>query len=373
MRRRSSTAIWLLLVLVGCGDGHAQDSTEEQDPSSGPAILREDGTIALSAGAQAFVRVESVAVGSDVGVLRVPARVAYGDGSVAEVGVPAGGRIVEVNVRVGDAVEVGDPLFVLRSPDAAAARAELAEAHAELDGARIEAARAQQMLATGVGTDREAREAALRVAQIEIQLARARTQAALVGPGHRGDVTVRAPISGTVVARRAAIGMSVEPSDASLVDIGNPHALGITADVFDRDAAAIRVGAAVEVVLASSPDPLHGTVVYVGPTVTSGVRTVPVRIEVEPAPTDLRAGLFGRASITLVDQGVVVPSQAVLVRDGARTIVYVELEPGHYAARDVDAVPTGDGRVHVLSGLEAGDRVVVEGALLIDGAADLLL
>jgi cobalt-zinc-cadmium efflux system membrane fusion protein len=225
-----------------------------------------------------------------------------------------------------------------------------------------------------VGTERERREADLRVSEIEIQLARARTQVAMVGGGSGGEVTVRSPIAGIVVARRVAVGMSVSPDDENaLVELGDPLALGVTADVFDRDAASIREGAAVEVTFPEVNDPFLGHVAYVAPTVTSSVRTVPVRIELDELPPGARPGLFGRASISLLDRGVILPVGAVLIRDGDHTVVYAELEPGRYAPRDVDVQPAGDGLVRIVSGVSAGDRIVVEGALLLDGAADLLL
>lgn len=333
-----------------------------------------DRVVALSPEAQSFVRVEPATMGADVAVVRAPARIAYRDGSVAQVGAPVAGRITQVRVRTGEVVELGAPLFVLRSPDAAATRAELSAARAELESALAEARRTADMLERGVGTERERREADLRVAEIDIQLARARTQVAMVGGGSGGEVTVRSPIAGVVVARRVAVGMSVGPDDEnSLVEIGDPLALGVTADVFDRDAASIREGATVEVTFPETSEPLHGHVAYVAPTITSAVRTVPVRIELDSLPPGARPGLFGRASISLLDRGVILPAGAVLIRDGDHTVVYAELEPGRYAPRDVDVQPAGDGLVRIVSGVSAGDRIVVEGALLLDGAADLLL
>ncbi|GAB4215529.1 MAG: hypothetical protein OHK0013_41200 [Sandaracinaceae bacterium] len=116
-----------------------------------------------------------------------------------------------------------------------------------------------------------------------------------------------------------------------------------------------------------------GPVAYVAPAVVGGVRTVPVRIELDALPPGARPGLFGRASISLVDRGISLPSSAVLIRDGSRTVVYVEQTPGRFSPRDVQIGPSVDGRVYVASGVEPGERVVVDGALLIDGAADLLL
>jgi cobalt-zinc-cadmium efflux system membrane fusion protein len=362
-----------LLTCLGCGGATAAQSDDEGAPSDAVTAVS-PGVVQLSEAAQAFVQVAPVVIGRDVSVLRVPARVAYRDGSVAQVGSPVAGRVTELRVHVGDHVEVGAPLVVLSSPDAAATRAQLSAASAQLEAGLAEARRTADMLESGVGTERERREADLHVSEIEIDLARLRAQVAIVGRGARGQVTLRAPIAGTVLSRRAAIGMTVEPSaEDALIEIGDPSALGVTADVFDRDASEVRVGASCEVSFPSVDHPLAGHVAYVAPLVSSGMRTVPVRIELDALPPDARPGLFGRASISLVDSGIVIPAAAVLVRDGNQTVVYREQAPGRYEQHAVQVGPSVDGQVHVTGGLAEGDRVITRGALLIDGASDMLL
>lgn len=360
-----------LLCISACGEAAHVQHTDQASP--GPTATA-DGEVVLSPEAQVFVRVEPAASSRAVSTLRAPARIAYRDGTVAEVGTPVAGRVTEIGAHVGELVQAGQALLVLRSPDAAAARAELAATQAELETALAEARRTSDMLTRGAGSERERRAAELRVSELEIAQARSRTQVAIVGSGSGGVVTIRAPIAGVVLRRRAAIGMSVGPDDAEpLLEIGDPSALGVTAEVFERDVGQVREGAEVEVSFPTSETPSHGHVTYVAPAVTEGMRTVPVRIELDALPADARPGLFGRASISLVDEGISLPSTAVLVRDGDRTVVYVETSPGHYAARPVEIGPSHDGHVYVARGVSAGERVVVEGALLLDGAADLLL
>lgn len=359
------------LLLPACVD---QAAASEDDPDSSPMVRRVGDALELAEEARAFLRVEPVNTGDAVATLRAPARIAYRDGSVAKVDTPVAGRVTEVLVRTGESVRAGQPLLVLRSPDAAVARASLATSRAELEQALAEARRTADMFARGVGTDRERREAELRVSSLEIELSRARTAVSLVGRGAGSEVTLRSPIDGVVLDRRAAIGMSVSPeNDEPLVEIGDPSTLGVVADVFERDIARVREGARVEVSFPSSTEPSLGRVAYVAPAVSNTLRTVPVRIELDALPEGARPGLFGRASITLVDEGIVLPSSAVLVRDGNQTIAYVETAPARFEAREIEVGPSVDGRVYVMRGLREGEQVVVEGALLIDGAVDLLL
>lgn len=365
----------LVLVLLGLGSSGCDHSVAPAQDDDAPGTeVRADGEVILAPAAQAFVRAEPAQSSHGVATLRAPARIAYRDGTVAEVGTPVAGRVTEIDAHVGQLVHEGQPLLLLRSPDAAAARAELAATQTELESALAEARRTSDMLTRGAGSERERRAAELHVAELEIQQARSRTQVAIVGSGAGGVVTLRAPMTGVVLRRRAAIGMSVGPDDAGpLLEIGDPDALGVTADVFERDVGQVREGAEVEVSFPTSDAPCRGRVAYVAPTVTEGLRTVPVRIELDALPPGARPGLFGRASINLVDEGISLPSTAVLVHDGDDTRVYVESEPGHYRPREVEVGPSHDGHVYVARGLEAGERVVVEGALLLDGTADLML
>lgn len=202
----SATPFW-----SGCGNGHAQI---DEEAAAGTSSVTPEGEIVLAPEARGFVHVETASSSRGVSSLRVPAHIAYRDGTVAEVGTPVAGRVTEIAAHVGEIVQEGQALLVLRSPDAAAARAELAATQAELETALAEARRTSEMLERGAGSERERREAELRVSELEIAHSRSRTQVAIVGSGAGGIVTIRAPMAGVVLRRRAAIGMTVGPSDA---------------------------------------------------------------------------------------------------------------------------------------------------------------
>src|SRR5699024_10212456 len=110
-------------------------------------------------------------------------------------------------------------------------------------------------------------------------------------------------------------------------------------------------------------------------------RRAPVYISIDPestpdAPeaTGLRPGMFARADIqTKSREGLSVPAGAVLIKDRGHYVVYVEVEPLKFRAKQVAIGPTVDGRVQILSGLEPDDRIVTRGGLLLDTSAEQLL
>ena len=83
--------------------------------------------------------------------------------------------------------------------------------------------------------------------------------------------------------------------------------------------------------------------------------------------------MYGRVEIHIADAAVTLPVSAVLIKDGKDPIVYVQKDPLTYLRRQVVLAQPVNGRVQILSGLSPGDKVVVRGALLLDGSADQLL
>jgi cobalt-zinc-cadmium efflux system membrane fusion protein len=283
------------------------------------------------------------------------------------------GRVTIVHVKTGDKVKAGDPLITLTSPDAAAARAAFAAAQAEHDAAKREVARQEQMATTGVGVDSERSAAQAKLRQSEAELARAQTTAGILGGGGGSLIVLRAPIDGTVIARSATVGSAAEPGGEPLIEIGNPSAVWVVAEVFERDLAQVHEGAQVDVAV-STGETLHGHVASVSSALSGSSRTASVYVALDGDAAGLRSGMFARATIQApAGQAIVLPAEAVLVKDGKHYVVFVERELGTYAPRDVTVGRSVDGKVQVLTGLAPGEKVVVKGALLLDTAAEQLL
>jgi membrane fusion protein, heavy metal efflux system len=354
-------------------------TTTPLEPAPRPAASAasetlEDGTVKLSPGSQSFVEVQAVGAAGGGSTVTSPARVDFRDGAVAQVGVPLAGRVVTVHVKVGDYVRQGDPLLTLDCPDAASTRAAVQQTQATLREARATLERQTRMMTEGVGVERERIAAETRVSELEAEFTRQQAAAAFAGGGAGTSVVVKAPIGGTIITRKASPGFTMQPGGDPGVEIGDPAAVWVVADVFERDLQLVREGARVRVVLESVDGALAGRVVSIGTVVEAGLRTAPVRIAVEGKGRVLRPGMFGKVSIDAASSNMSLPTEAVLVRDGKESVVYVEKAPLTYVRRTVVvAQHVADGRVQIVSGLHAGDRVVVKGALLLDGAADLLL
>jgi multidrug efflux pump subunit AcrA (membrane-fusion protein) len=197
---------------------------------------------------------------------------------------------------------------------------------------------------------------------------------ALVARGEASrTMAVRAPRSGYVLHKQVVEGARVVAGQ-DLYRIGNLQTIWIRTEVYEFDAPWVQVGqrAIMELAFARGA-PIEGTVGYVYPTLNPNSRTLTVRIEFPNPGLQLRPGMTATVLIETrrQDDAVRVPTEAIL-HDGLRQFVFVAQDYGRYAPRDIQTGLVGDRRLtEVLSGLEAGDEVVVSGQFLLDSESQL--
>ncbi|HNQ89650.1 MAG TPA: efflux RND transporter periplasmic adaptor subunit [Verrucomicrobiota bacterium] len=258
------------------------------------------------------------------------------------------GRIERMQVVLGQAVKAGDPLVELDSREI---RARLDQAEALRRQADRDLKRFQSLLEQQAVTQAEydAVEARQRVAQAAV--AEAETQMA--------HAVVRAPFDGVVTRKLADLGDLAGPGRA-LMELEDPGALQLEADVPEASLSRVAMGARLAVRVASVADGLTGTVREIAPRADPNSRTSRVVLDLPAAP-GVRPGQFGRVSVPLADARMVrVPSGAVVVR-GQMEMVFVASE-GKAQLRLIKTGRRLGGEWEVVSGLSEAEDVVVEGA-----------
>ena len=366
--RLAVSFVVLCLLTTGCTQPNAEPKPEHARP---PA--HEEGEVRIRDASRQFIEVEEVSGARSDSMVTAPARVDFRDGAVSQVGTPLEGRVVTVHVLVGQRVSVGDPLVTLDCPEAASMRASAAVAQASLREARIELERQRRMQQEGVGVERDVVTTETKVSAAEAELSRVEAGAVSIGKGTASAVVVRAPIGGIVIGRKASAGMAVQRGGDPLVEIGDTSALRIVADVFERDLSHVHQGAKSRIQFPSVDRQMAGRVASVGTVVASGLRTAPVFLTIDTHGASLRPGMYGRVEIDAADAGLTLPVSAVLIKDGKEPVVYVQKDPLTFVRRRVVVAQPFEGRVRIVSGLSPGEKVVVRGALLLDGSSDQLL
>ncbi len=172
----------------------------------------------------------------------------------------------------------------------------------------------------------------------------------------RDYAKLAAPFSGVVITRSVEPGNLATPG-APLLTIEQDGLYRLEASVDESKLASVRVGQAVEVVIDASDRKLNARVSEIVPSVDAASRTYVVKVDL-PATPQLRTGMFGRAIFPLGVQKVVAVPLAALTERGQLQSVFV-VEDGVAHTRLVTTGRRGNAAVEVLSGLNAGEKVVV--------------
>jgi RND family efflux transporter MFP subunit len=285
---------------------------------------------------------------------------------------PQEARIAEMPKVVGDHVRRGDLLVRFEIPsleaDAASKRSDLARGEAQLETARQNLTRLSGLYDRGIAARKEVEDARRDVAQAEATVAESRTATSAAGR-LAGREVARAPFDGVVVSRSHQVGDLVDPgAPEPLIRLIDPSRLQVEAAVPAAELGRIAVGSPAKVRGGSFPDEA-ARVIARPPAVDPTTGTALARLAFDQ-PTHRPAGLavdveiYGEES----QAAVLVPTDA-LVQEGAQSFVYTVDTQKKAHRREVTVGVTAGGQAEILSGVKAGETVVVRGqTALPDGA-----
>ena len=181
---------------------------------------------------------------------------------------------------------------------------------------------------------------------------------------------VLAPINGSIIKTPLKVGTKVTTSSA-VTTIGDIASLQITAKIPERYVASLRTGLKAEISLEAYPDAVFAaTVTHVSPVLDVNARTKEIVLTFDENDTRINAGMFGKVKLYTLDYGgaVALPSDAVVTK-GDKPYLYVVKSDDTVEQREITLGQSVDGIVQVLSGIEEGERVVVEGGQVLSNGA----
>lgn len=363
------------------GPSPAADGTARNEP---PEVSI---TLTPEAIQRAGIVVAPITSGSGAAQLRLPGVVepnAYKQVIVTPI---VSGRITRVLVELGQRVRRGQSMAEIFSPDLAEAETRFVSARAELDAHERELQRTEKLVEIGAASRQELEmlHAAHTAKLTAVDSARSRLEllglssSSINGLGPGKDLsaltTVAAPIAGVVTERAANPGLNVDTA-AKLFTVVDLSTVWVVADVYEKDVSHVRAGTPATVITKAFPDlAITGRISYIDPQVHPETRTTKVRVEVPNPRQELRLGMFADVSIeTAGHVSTTRIPRAAVQRVGARTVVYVadSQQPGRFVEREVRLGDGSGNDVVVLSGLQAGDRVVTDGSFSVRAERDRL-
>jgi RND family efflux transporter MFP subunit len=297
---------------------------------------------------------------------RVPRETAF-DGAVeainqSTVSAQTTGRVVELPYDVGDYVEKDAVIVRFTTAEqrarSGAAGASLAEANARLAEAQLAYDRIRD-----VYEKRLVAKAALDKAAADLDAARARAAAAQASLSEAREglsyTTIRAPYAGIVVARHVQLGETVAPGRPLMTGLSLEH-LRVVVEIPQQHIGPLRRHRKARVILPDG-NSVAASELRIPPAADPATHTFRVLVTLPPGEHGVFPGTLVKvAFVSGEEERVLIPPQA-LVRRGEVTGVYVEGDGGRLGLRYLRVgTPAADGRVPVLAGLVAGERVALD-------------
>lgn len=184
--------------------------------------------------------------------------------------------------------------------------------------------------------------------------------------------TLKAPRTGTLMQALPMPGKEFNHTD-TLFSIAALNNVWFTGEVYEKDLPFLKVGLKARIETSARPDTFFvGKLIYMGRILDKKTRTLPIRFEIDNKDLKLLPNLSGTAIINIPfrDIKIAVPHSSVL-KTGQRSIVYVKEQEGVYRQRTVQTGRRSDEFIEILEGIEQGEKVVTDGAFLLDAEAEI--
>lgn len=271
-------------------------------------------------------------------------------------------RVVEVNLKAGQAVKEGDVLVRLDDGDLQA-RLQQAQAAVRAAAAAYDQAAAEEKRNAPLAKDR-----AISQQEYDRTLAAKKRAEAEV---HRAEqsvkeiqatldwATIRAPMDGVVIDKKVDVGDTVTPGQV-LVTIFDPRRMQLVASVRESLALQLQTGQDIDVEVQGLNKQCSGTISEIVPEAQAASRAFQVKVT-GPCPTGIYTGMFGRILIPLAEEAVLVVPEKSVRNVGQLELVDV-VEGGRVSRRAVRTGRKIDGEVEILSGLREGEQVLASPA-----------
>jgi cobalt-zinc-cadmium efflux system membrane fusion protein len=311
---------------------------------------------------------------------------------------PYAGRVTKLFVRPGDAVTRGQPLFTIEAADTVqaqndyiAAMTAMNKARSALNLAEIQDKRARDLFEGKAVPLKDFQQAAANLIQAQNDLRSSQTaldasvnKLKILGfkeqdidtfrqkGGINPEVTIFAPIAGTVVQRKMGPGQYVSAGSSDPVYvIGDLSTVWLTAFVRETDAAAVAIGQEIAfTVLALPGRPLFARINYVAAAIDPATRRLLVRATIDNKDGLLKPEMFANVTIySPSDHAAVGVPKTALIYEADQVRVWVAHDDKTIELRQIKPGLTNGDLVEVLGNLKPGEKIVTKGSLFIDRAA----
>ena len=360
---------------AGCGGAGGQANKMTSFSTAESANSKAE-LFSLPADQMAHIQIYTVAQGPIERTLRLAGAVAYNSYLTTPVITQVGGPISRIVVTPGEHVRAGQPLLYVASPDYSQLRSayikarnavQLADkiykrdqdlfAHQAISQADLEQAESSR---TQADADLQSSEQAIRVLGIT-------NPESIVTNPSAAELPLLAPLAGEVVERLCSPGQLLQAGATQCFTLSDMNSVWVLVNIYQNDVPYVHVGEEVTIDNEAYPGVVRGKIQYISPALDPTTRTLPARIETSNPGERLKKDMYVTAQVRagLIPNALAVPDAAVLRDTENMPYVYLQTGANQFARRMVTIGQSQGGKTQIVSGLQAGDKVVGDGSLFL--------
>ncbi len=368
-------ALTAVFALAGCG-GTGDNASKMTSFSTAESAESKAELFSLPADQMAHIQIYTVAQAPLERTLRLSGAVAYNGYLTTPVITQVGGPVSRIVVTPGEHVKAGQPLLYVASPDYSILRSAYIKARNALQLSDRFYKRAQDLYAhqvialsdleqaesnrTQADADLQSSEQAIRVLGI------ANPESIITAPSS-AELPLLAPLAGEIVERMCSPGQLLQSGGTQCFTLSDMSSVWVLVNVYQNDIAYVHVGEDVTIDNETYPGVVHGKIQFVAPALDPTTRTLQARIEATNPGERLKRDMYVTAEVHAgaIPNALSVPDAAILRDTENMPYVYIQTGASQFARRMVTLGETQAGKTQIVSGLQAGDKVVGDGSLFL--------
>ena len=371
-----SLAIWLSSKKTESeGHGHDEGNAEHSDEDSSEEGHAEEGEIQLTSQqmVEQGLKVAVASTGLVEKLTTLPGKLVVNTDQQAQISPNFSGYVEQVNVALGQSVQKGQTLAVLILPELIDQQANLRMAQVNLDLARKDYQREQQLWSQGISAkqDYQRAENAYRQAQITVQSSQARLNALGASGNNNGRFLIKAPISGVISKKDIVVGENVQLADQLFV-IENLKDLWLEFNLPNTSNIHLQAGQILNFKTNGSDQNYQAKVQTLNPEADLQTGRLQVRAKVTTQADVLRPNVLVNVFVTdaQAKTALRVQKKALQQVEGKPVVFVIESEEKglvHLKAQPIEVgVSSQDGQwLEVISGLTEGQKYIADGSFLL--------
>ncbi len=314
------------------------------------------------------IRIDSVANCPLVNALTFTGQVSFNEERVARIYPMVSGNISGVSVQVGDHVNAGQKLGIIKSSEMAGYGNDLVSSKTNLLIAQKNMDAAQDMYKSGLMSQKDFITAQQMYTQAQSQLTRSKEVLQINGGNTQGEFIVKAPISGFVVEKLVNNNMSIRPDNTNdLFTISNLKDVWVFANVYESNISQVHLGDAVNVTTLSYPGRIfQGKVDKLLNVLDPTNKVMKLRVILPNPDYALKPGMFASVTVTntTAKEALCIPSSA-LVFERSQYFILVYKSQSDVNITPVQVISTNGDKTYISGGLQVGDKIIGSDAVLI--------